>query len=409
LIFTTNRVLFFFSKPQQTSQLNVSEKPNEFVNCLKIKYSFEKIVVSVSNDLNTDQRVHKICTTLLEEGFEVCLIGRKLKSSSKLSRAYQTHRMRLFFNQGFLFYAEYTLRLFFRLSFVKKDILIANDLDTLLPNFLISKLSKKKLVYDSHELFTEVPELANRPLAQKTWLLIEQSIFPKLKNVYTVNAIIANIYSKKYKVPVKVVRNIAPLLKGSELDDAFVKRTKGGRKMLILQGAGINVDRGGEEAVEMMDYLPNFVLYIIGSGDVFPILKKKVAELKLEKRVFLLGRKPYEELMRYTKIADLGLSLDKNTNLNYEYSLPNKIFDYIQAKTPMLVSNRKIIADLVQNNDIGLVCKHHDPKKLADTVVEIFRDQTRYRNWKTNIEKAAKTYNWENEQKKLKEIYRNLL
>jgi glycosyltransferase involved in cell wall biosynthesis len=369
----------------------------------------QKIVVSVSNDLNTDQRVHKICTTLLEEGFEVCLIGRKLKSSSKLSRAYQTHRMRLFFNQGFLFYAEYNLRLFFRLSFVKKDILIANDLDTLLPNFLISKLSKKKLVYDSHELFTEVPELANRPLAQKTWLLIEQSIFPKLKNVYTVNAIIANIYSKKYKVPVKVVRNIAPLLKGSELDDAFVKRTKGGRKMLILQGAGINVDRGGEEAVEMMDYLPNFVLYIIGSGDVFPILKKKVAELKLEKRVFLLGRKPYEELMRYTKIADLGLSLDKNTNLNYEYSLPNKIFDYIQAKTPMLVSNRKIIADLVQNNDIGLVCKHHDPKKLADTVVEIFRDQTRYRNWKTNIEKAAKTYNWENEQKKLKEIYRNLL
>lgn len=369
----------------------------------------KKIVVSVTNDLCTDQRVHKICTTLLEEGFDILLIGRTRKASGALNRAYPTHRMRLFFNKGFLFYAEYNLRLFLKLWVTKKDILVANDLDTLLPNFLIGKLFQKKIVYDSHELFTEVPELVNRPLIQRAWLLIEKSIFPKLKNCYTVNATIANIYHKKYKVPVKVIRNIAPKLKDFELSETFVKKTKDGRKMLILQGAGINIDRGGEEAVEMMHYLPNFVLYIIGSGDVFPVLKKKVAELKLEKRVFLLGRKPYDELMRYTKIADLGLSLDKNTNLNYEYSLPNKIFDYIQAKTPMLVSNRKIIADLVQKNDIGLVCNHHDPKKLADTVVEIFSDQTRYRNWKTNIEKAAKTYNWENEQKHLKEIYRNLL
>lgn len=369
----------------------------------------QKIVVSVTNDLSTDQRVHKICTALSEEGFEVLVIGRKLKSSTSLHRNYQTRRMQLFFNNGFLFYAEYSIRLFFLLLYKKKDILVANDLDTLLPNFLISKLTKKKLVYDSHELYTEVPELIHRPLIQKTWLLIEKSIFKNLKNVYTVNAIIAQIYMKKYKVPVKIIRNIAPKLTDIELDEVFVKKTKNGRKMLILQGAGINIDRGGEEAVEMMQYLPNFVLYVIGSGDVFPLLKKKVAELKLEKRVFLLGRKPYKELMRYTKIADLGLSLDKNTNLNYEYSLPNKIFDYIQAKTPMLVSNRQIIADLVQKNNIGLVSHTHDPKKLANTVLEIFSNQEQYDTWCTNIEEAAKVYNWENEQKHLKEIYRNLL
>jgi glycosyltransferase involved in cell wall biosynthesis len=368
-----------------------------------------KIIVSVTNDLSTDQRVHKICTALSEEGFEILVIGRKLKSSTPLHRNYQTRRMQLLFNNGFLFYAEYSIRLFFLLLFVKKDILHANDLDTLLPNFLISKFTKKKLVYDSHELFTEVPELIHRPLVQKIWLFIEKSIFQKLKNVYTVNAIIAEIYQKKYKVSVKVIRNIAPKLKVSESGEAFVKKTKNGRKMLILQGAGINIDRGGEEAVEMMQYLPNFILYIIGSGDVFPVLKKKVAELKLEKRVFLLGRKPYEELMRYTKIADLGLSLDKNTNLNYEYSLPNKIFDYIQAETPMLVSNRQIIADLVQKNNIGLVSLSHDPKTLANTVLEIFSNQKQYDTWCVNIKKAANIYNWENEQKHLKEIYRNLL
>jgi glycosyltransferase involved in cell wall biosynthesis len=369
----------------------------------------QKIVVSVTNDLCTDQRVHKICTTLLEEGFEILLIGRKLKASGPLNRAYPTHRMRLFFNKGFLFYAEYNLRLFLKLGVTKKDILVANDLDTLLPNFLIAKLFQKKLVYDSHELFTEVPELVNRPVIQRAWILIEKLIFPKLKNSYTVNSKIARIYHEKYKVPVKVIRNIAPTLKEFELSEAFVKKTKKKRKMLILQGAGINIDRGGEEAVEMMQYLPNFVLYVIGSGDVFPVLKEKVVQLKLEKRVFLIGRKPYDELMQYTKIADLGLSLDKSTNLNYEYSLPNKIFDYIQAKTPMLVSNRQIIADLVQKNNIGLVSHTHDPEKLADTVLEIFSNQEQYDTWCTNIQKAAKVYNWENEQKHLKEIYRNLL
>ena len=168
-----------------------------------------RIIISATNDLSTDQRIKKICETLYALNFDIVLIGRKLSNSLPLNRKYRTIRMKLLFKKGVLFYAEYNIRLFFQLLFLKKDILLSNDLDTLLPNYLISKMFFKKLVYDSHELFTEVPELIERRGVQKVWLSIEKFIFPKLKNVYTVNNSIASYYSNKYTVSVGIVRNIS--------------------------------------------------------------------------------------------------------------------------------------------------------------------------------------------------------
>ena len=367
-----------------------------------------RIVVSVTNDLVTDQRVHKICTSLAEMEYEVILIGRKLQNSLPLNRKYNTSRMRLLFNKGFLFYAEYNLRLFFKLFFAKKDILLSNDLDTLLPNFLISKIFGKTLVYDSHELFTEIPELTARPRVKKVWLAIEKFIFPRLKNVYTVNDSIASIYKEKYAVDVKVVKNIAPKFSNNTADISLLKKIKGNQKMLILQGSGINIDRGAEELVEMMQYLENTILYIIGSGDVFEMLKKLATKFKVKEKVFIKDKMPYNTLMEYTKIADIGLSLDKGTNLNYEYSLPNKIFDYIQAQLPLLVSDRKEVAALVLKENIGLVVESHDPKTLANKVKEMLANTTQYRIWKENLKKASQKYCWENESLTLKTIFNEL-
>ncbi len=368
----------------------------------------KRIVVSVTNDLTTDQRVDRICTTLSQHTYEVILIGRQLPNSKPISRNYKTHRFKLLFNKGFLFYAEYNIRLFIKLLFMKSNILLANDLDTLLANFLASKFLKTKLVYDSHELFTEVPELIHRPFIQKIWLTIEKFIVPKLRNMYTVNSSIAGIYAKKYAINVQVIKNIA-LKQNIEPPLAnFIKKVKKGKSMLILQGSGINIDRGAEEAVEMMQYVENTILYIIGSGDVFTLLKEKRKSLKLEEKVIILDKMPYDKLLEYTKVADLGLSLDKKTNLNYEYSLPNKVFDYIQCNTPILASNRKEVASLIAENNIGKITTSHNPQKLAKIVNEILANKKEYDTWKDNLKKAAEIYNWENESKKLIEIYINL-
>ena len=153
----------------------------------------KKIIVSVTNDLTTDMRVDKICNSLLALNYDVLLVGRKLPDSLAVNRAYQTKRFNLCFNKGALFYANYNFRLFFFLLFNRFDVLWSNDLDTLLANYLSYKLKGKKIIFDSHEYFTEVPELVARPKVKAIWKRLEKWVLPQLKNVFTVSQSIANL------------------------------------------------------------------------------------------------------------------------------------------------------------------------------------------------------------------------
>ena len=285
----------------------------------------KRLIASVTNDLVTDNRVHKICTTLTEMGFEVTLIGRKLKNSLPVDRSYHTKRMKLIFTKGPWFYAEYNFRLYLLLLFSNAYVLLANDLDTLPANFLASRVNRIPLVYDSHEYFTEVPELVNRPKVKRIWEWLEQKIVPHIKYAYTVCESIAKIYEGKYGISFKVVRNLPKLsiTRKSANEEAIEKR-------IIYQGA-LNIGRGLEQAIQSMKYLENVKLIIAGDGDIKTRLENIVIEENLSDRVEFTGRLPLEKLAQLTATAHLGLSIEEDIGLNYRYTLPNKLFDYIQA------------------------------------------------------------------------------
>ncbi len=363
------------------------------------------VLVSVINDLSTDQRVHKVCLSLQKMGFQVTLVGRRQRKSMPLEeRPYATKRMFLLFEKGPLFYAEFNLRLFLFLLFKKADVLVANDLDTLLANHWARKFKKAELIYDSHEYFTEVPELVARPKVQRFWKKIERAIFPRLKYVYTVNASIAELYKNEYGKDIRVVRNI-PIAKPQVVASRKELGLPEDRKIIVLQGAGINIDRGTEEAVEAMQYVEGALFLIIGGGDVIDQLKARVDDLQLSDKVQFLGKKPYEVLMQYTAVADLGLTLDKDTNINYRYSLPNKLFDYIHAGIPVLASNLVEVRNIVKHYDVGDIALDHDPVVLAKKITMMLSDEDTTKRWKNNAKKAARELTWENEEKELIKIY----
>ena len=365
-----------------------------------------RAIVSVINDLSTDQRVHKVCSFLVEQGYDVCLVGRKKSDSQVLAaRNYRTHRMRLFFEKGALFYAFFNTRLFFYLLFRKADLLVSNDLDTLLPNFLVSKMKKIRLTYDSHEYFTEVPELINRPRVQKVWERIERFIFPKLKTVYTVNHSIAGLYTEKYGVGLKVVRNVSPLWRPSLVPDKQALGIPGDKQLLIMQGAGLNIDRGVEEAIGMMHFLSGAVLLIVGDGDIIPEMKEKVSRENLDEKVLFFGKRPYAELMCFTFHADLGLSFDQPTNPNYRFSLPNKVFDYLHAGTPVICSDVIEVATIVRKHDIGIVLTDFRAEQMAEVLGKLLKDPGELQRLKENCATAALLENWQKETAVLAEIY----
>jgi len=366
------------------------------------------ITVLVSNDLQHDQRVAKVCATLLEMGFNITLVGRMLPDSKPFERPYETRRFRLPFRTGALFYAALNIRLFFYLLFKRTDIIVANDLDTLLPAFLIARMRGKELVYDSHEYFTEAEGLTNRPLPKKVWLAIEGFIFPKLKHVITVNETIAGIYRALYHVPVHVVRNM-PLLRPERVNTS---RSELGlpsdKRIILLQGAYIDPDRGGMELALSMEFLDDALLLIIGSGRDLENIKCLVAERKLNDRVKFIAKLPFAELQRYTTIADVGVSLDKPLHLNYAYSLPNKLFDYIHAGLPVLVSDLPELSRIVDAYKIGMVVSRVEPQEIAAALQNMF-ESDKLEFWRNNAFKASEELNWQREQEVIRKVYEPLL
>ena len=359
----------------------------------------KKILISVTNDLSTDQRVDKVCTTLYKKGFEIVLIGRLQKNSIPINRNYKTKRIRFLFNNSFLFYAEYNFRLFFVLLFSKKDILLSNDLDTLLPNYLVSVLQRKKIVYDSHELFPEIPELVHKPFVKKCWSSLEASILPKLKNNYTVCGSIAEFYHKKYNTNFKTIINL-PREKEIQLG-IFPFNTKD-QKIILYQGA-INIGRGLELMIKTMPFLEHTLLVIIGDGDIYDELKQKVVENNLNNCIYFLGKISPVKLHKLTPLVDLGVSVEEDLGLNYRYALPNKIFDYIQAEVPILVSDLPEMKQIVLNYKVGEIVKSRNPKELATQIKKLLE-----KDFSTELKKAKKELIWEHQEEKLLSIFNHL-
>jgi glycosyltransferase involved in cell wall biosynthesis len=370
-----------------------------------------RVVIAAISDLATDQRLHKVSLTLQEAGYDVVLIGTRRRNSLPLaSRSYPTRRIPLIFQKGLLFFAEFNLRLFFRLLFTKGDIFLGNDLDAIGAVWLAGTLRRKPVVYDTHEYYLGMPELDGRPRVKKVWQFIEAFVFPRLRYIYTICDSFRDLYYKDYGKTLGVVRNV-PYRKAADIDVPLPKdleeKLPKDKFFLLFQGAGINPERGVEELVLAMPLLDpaRFHLVIIGGGENWEKIVGMVKDKALTDRITLIPKIPFEQLRSVTRRAHLGLSLDKPNNINHIYGLPNKIFDYLHSGVPVLVSRLVELEKIVDTYDVGDFIDNHEPGHIAAKILAISIDPGRLAQWKHNTARVREELNWECESRVVVNIF----
>jgi glycosyltransferase involved in cell wall biosynthesis len=363
-----------------------------------------RIVLLVTSDIIADQRVHRTASTLIDAGYDTIVIGRRLKSTQKkITKPYYVKLLRLPFNKGPFFYATYNIYAFLYLIFKRIDLIHANDLDTLLTARLLGFFKCIPIIYDSHELFTEVPELIIRRRTQKTWIWLERRLVKGLQYCSTVSNGVANELFKRYKVQFQVIRNF-PFKKNESI--ASIQTPE---NTIIYQGA-LNVGRGLEKLIEAMQWLNEVKLIVAGTGDIENKLKDQCENLGLNHRVSFLGRIPLDQLHKITSYATIGVSIEEDFGLNYRFALPNKLFDYIQAGLPVLTSNLPEMASIVNEFNVGETIESNcTPMMLADKLTQMMSNSEKMLEWQHNSLSAAKTLCWENESEKLLEMINNAI
>ncbi len=362
----------------------------------------KKIIFTVTNDLSYDQRMARICGTLSTANYEVEIVGRKRKNSSLLKhKNYKQTRLNCIFQKGKLFYVEYSFRLFFYLLFHRVDIISSVDLDSLMACTFVAKIRSKKLVFDAHEYFTEVPEVTNRKFTKKIWQTVGKLCIPQTNIAYTVGESLAEIFTTKYHKVFEVIRNV-PLINENYVNPQLSYYDN---KTIIYQG-DLNEGRGLEQTIEAMQYI-DAELWIAGNGLLMDKLKELAQQFNVVNRVKFLGYIYPDELKKITQQATIGINLLENKGLSYYYSLANKFFDYLHAEIPQVCAPFPEYQKINNQYHIALLCEC-DVIQIKNTLNRLLTDEILYKKLQTECNKAKQIFNWQHEEQKLLSIYSNV-
>ncbi len=364
-----------------------------------------RLIATVTNDLNQDQRMQRICATLSGIGFDTLLVGRQRSNSQPIRhQPFRQLRLKCIFNRGKLFYAEYAIRIFLFLLANPWEVVYAVDLDTLPSAVLAARFKGRTCVYDAHEWFSETPEVERRPFIRWFWRMVGRLTVPKADLAITVGPALAKQLSTEYGRPFEVVRNVPA--ERSPLPQ--LKTTRLSNPVLLYQGA-LNEGRALEAIIETLPLFPEAELWLAGQGDKEELLKNMVQRLGLGDRVRFLGMLDPENLYETTRQATIGLNLLEQRSKSYYFSLANKAFDYIQAGVPAIHMDFPEYRSLNSPYPVAELIEELTPLTIASAIRKITSQASHYEVLRQNCLQSATFLTWTSESKVLEKIMNKYL
>ena len=358
------------------------------------------VMMAVSTDLSTDERVFRMANALHNAGYAVRVVGReRLASAPLLARAYAQQRLSMWFGRGFIMYAELNVRLVWALFRANSAILVANDMDTLPTMTLLAWLRRLPLAFDAHEYFSQVPELQHRPRTRRFWHWLEGWLIPKADVCYTVGPALAERFSMLYGKPFASILNVpATTLAPSSL----VLRTP----CHVIYVGALNQGRGLEALLQALTKLPRYIATIVGYGDIEPQLHTLAATLGISSQVVFTGNLTRDEYLPLLATASVGYSLLEPIGVSYQYSLSNKFFEYLAAGLPQLYPDLPEYMRLTSGHTIGLALPV-SAEAIAEALTRL-EDADVYGRMAAAAAELSQCYTWAQEERKLIGLYEAL-
>ena len=264
---------------------------------------------------------------------------------------------------------------------------------------LLALMCRAKLIYDPHELETETNSIGSRKFISK---LVERYFISKADHVFVVGEKIADWYSSTYNINRPTVIFNAPLIsdikKTDYLREKFSLRND---QSVCIQLGSLTSGRGIDHICNAFSSFnnDNFVVVFMGDGS----LKSYVLECaKISNNIFYHEPVSQDEVLKITASADIGLSFVENTCLSYFYSLPNKLFQYVFAGLPVVVSNMMETSSIVTKYGVGEVLADLNPMSVG-VALDAVNSQKIY--LEHNTKSFMKDFSWERQEEKMFPIY----
>ncbi|MCF6268825.1 MAG: glycosyltransferase [Melioribacteraceae bacterium] len=371
---------------------------------MRIKKS---ITISFLGNANYDTRVTNLTNSLKEKGIFVKVISFDWTTPNFQSVTGDTAIFKLVKKKNSLpYYFKFLITLFRELLKTNSSIYIAEDIYTLPIVTFIAKLRRAKLYYNSREFYAFLAGLRSKPKTQSVIRMLEKFFIKKVDAVLVTGEgdaeFLQNYYGIKNTV---VIRNLPVSQKATEpIDFHKTLNIPTANRILLYQGV-ILEGRGFEPLMKAMTKVENCNLIVLGTG-VFKTKYEKLAiELGIEKRLHFLGNIEQSELINYTAGADIGVSLIENISKSYYYALPNKLFEYIMAKIPVLVSDLPQMKKIVCDYNVGRFATLENKKDLENVLSEMIADKDKIEIYKRNAVEASQELNWQMEFEKVKHLF----
>ena len=276
----------------------------------------------------------------------------------------------------------------------KPDIIHCNDFETLLPAYLAFHNKPNKIIYDSHDLWTErigVKRSLFHRLINYIDFLLERNITGKIFKTITVSDSIADFLSVKYRMvkPV-IIKNISDESHTCEsyadLSGQLFKSISGKLKFVYL--GPISEERNLPMLIDsfIASHSKNSHLILIG--------KNYIRNYTSNESITFIDEIPEEVIPIYLEKCDIGVHPMRTDNsLNHKFALPNKLFQYMQAGLALLVFKNIETEKIINTHKNGYCIDFTDNNTIIQSINSI--ENSDVSRMKQNSLKAFKSsYSW---------------